>query len=206
LTLAFGQLIWAVIFKWYTFTGGEDGIIGVRVPDFLSNEKILYFFIFVVSAGCIGLIYWIVNTPFGRILSAIRENSERTESIGINVERHRLIAFVISTFFSGLAGGLYCVLARSAFPDLAHWSKSGEVLLSCVLGGMYTFWGPSLGAILMILMESLITSFFIERWPLILGAIFIFVSLAVPQGVLGAAQEKLESIGLSRRQEERHDY
>jgi len=207
LTLAFGQLIWAIIFKWYSVTGGEDGMIGIPIPPFLSKEISLYFFILIVSAACIGLIYWIVNTPFGRVLSSIRENSERTESIGVSVDRHRLIAFVISTFFSALAGGLYCLLSRSAFPDLVEWGKSGEVLLSCVLGGMYSFVGPILGSMMMIFLQSVVTSFFTERWPLILGGIFVFVSLAVPRGVLGTVQEKLGgSRGLVKGSELRDDH
>ena len=190
LTLAFGQLIWAIIFKWRSLTGGEDGIIGVPVPEFLSKEVNMYFFILIIVIVGVGLVYWIINTPFGRALSAIRENSNRTESIGINVDRHRLIAFVISTFLSGLAGGLYSILIRAAFADQVSWGKSGEVLLSCVLGGMYTFLGPALGALLMIILESLVTSFFTERWPLILGIVFILVALVLPYGVLGTLKQK----------------
>jgi branched-chain amino acid transport system permease protein len=207
LTLAFGQLIWAIIFKWYSVTGGEDGIIGIPIPPFLSQEIRLYFFLLIVCAACIGLIYWVVNTPFGKVLSSIRENSERTESVGVNVDWHRLIAFVISTFFSALAGGLYCLLSRSAFPDLVEWGKSGEVLLSCVLGGMYSFVGPILGSAMMIFLHSVVTSFFTERWPLILGGIFVFVSLAVPRGVLGTVQEKLGgSLGMVKASEQRDDH
>lgn len=191
LTLAFGQLIWAIIFKWRKVTGGEDGMIGVPIPEILSSEVNLYFFILIACVFCIALLYWITNTPFGRVLSAIRENAERTECVGINVDRYRLIAFVISTFFSGLAGGLYCIVAGGAFPDLVAWGKSGEVLLVCVLGGIFTFLGPTLGAAMMILLQSTVGAFFIERWPLILGAIFILVALGLPEGVLGTIQDKL---------------
>jgi branched-chain amino acid transport system permease protein len=191
LTLAFGQLIWAIIFKWRSLTGGEDGIIGIPVPAMLSQEVNLYFFILLICVFCVAVLYWIINTPFGRILSAIRENPERTECVGINVDRSRLIAFVVSTFFAGLAGGLYCLLAGGAFPDLVSWGKSGEVLLACVLGGMFTFLGPALGAVGMILLESVVTSFFTERWPLILGAMFILVALGLPQGILGTTQHKI---------------
>ncbi len=197
LTLAFGQLIWAVIFKWYTVTGGEDGIIGVPLPALLANETALYFFILLTCSVGIGIIYWIVNTSFGQVLAATRENSERTECIGVNCNRHRLAAFVISTFFAGLAGGLYCLLSRSAFPDLVEWGKSGEVLLSCVLGGMYTFVGPFIGAVLMITLESLVTSFFTDRWPLVLGTIFVVVALAVPQGIMGYIREVYQRRALS---------
>ncbi|MEW6184119.1 MAG: branched-chain amino acid ABC transporter permease [Thermodesulfobacteriota bacterium] len=191
LTLAFGQLIWAVIFKWHGVTGGEDGIIGIPIPAFLSGKHGLYYFILAISACGIGLLYWLTNTPFGRMLSAIRENPERTECVGVNVDRYRLLAFVLSTFFSGLAGGLYCLLSGGAFPDLVSWTKSGEVLLACVLGGMFTFLGPALGSVFMILLESLAQSFFTERWPLILGAVFILVALGLPQGVLGTIQQKM---------------
>lgn len=190
LTLAFGQLIWAVIFKWRSLTGGEDGLIGIPIPEMLSKDVNLYFFILLVCIFCIALLYWITNTPFGRMLLAIRENPERTECVGINVDRYRLIAFVVSTFFSGLAGGLYCLLSGGAFPDLVAWGKSGEVLLACVLGGMFMFLGPAVGAAAMILLESVVTSFFTERWPLILGAVFILVALGLPQGILGTAQQK----------------
>jgi len=199
LTLAFGQLIWAIIFKWYTVTGGEDGLIGVPVPAWISSETILYFFLLTVCTACICMIYWKVNTPFGRVLSAIRENSERTESIGINVNRHRLVAFILSTFFAGLAGGLHCLLTRSAFPDLVEWSKSGEVLLTCILGGMYSFVGPLVGSVVMVLLNSLVAAFFIERWPLVLGVIFVMVALFIPQGIVGYLQLKIRGIRRGRR-------
>jgi branched-chain amino acid transport system permease protein len=190
LTLAFGQLIWAVTFKWYAVTGGEDGIVGINLPVWLSNPTNLYLLIMAIAVVCIVAIYWIVNSPFGRLLSAIRENSERTESIGINVNRHRFVAFVISTFFAGIAGGLHCLLAKAAFPDLVEWSKSGEVLLTCVLGGMYTFVGPMVGAVLMVMLHSMVAVFFVERWPLVLGAIFVLVALFIPQGIVGLIEEK----------------
>jgi branched-chain amino acid transport system permease protein len=188
LTLAFGQLIWAIIWKWRDMTGGEDGIISVPIPEYVSQEINMYYFILIMVILGVGLVYWIINTPFGRALSAIRENSIRPVSIGINVERHRLIAFVISTFFSGLAGGLYCILVRAAFADQVSWGKSGEVLLSCVLGGMYVFLGPFVGSIIMIILESVVTAYFTERWPLILGILFIVVALVLPNGVLGTAK------------------
>jgi branched-chain amino acid transport system permease protein len=194
LTLAFGQLIWAIIFKWYTVTGGEDGLIGVPVPAWMSSDAGLYLFLLAVCAVSICLIYWKVNTPFGRMLSAIRENSERTESIGINVNQHRLVAFTISTFFAGLAGGLHCLLARSAFPDLVEWGKSGEVLLTCILGGMHSFVGPLVGSVVMVLLNSLVAAFFIERWPLVLGVIFVLVALFIPEGIVGYFKIKIRGI------------
>jgi len=194
LTLAFGQLIWAIIFKWYKITGGEDGIVGVPVPEWLSHEQNLYLFIYIVVLLCISAIFVIVKSPFGRFLSAIRENSERTESIGINVNMHRFAAFVIAAFFAGIAGGMHCLHAKAAFPDLVAWTKSGEVLITCVLGGMYTFVGPIIGAVIMILLNSLVSTLFIERWPLVLGGIFIFVALFLPEGITGTIKDRFAMI------------
>jgi branched-chain amino acid transport system permease protein len=190
LTLAFGQLIWAIIYKWRNLTGGEDGIIGLSIPGYLTQQSHLYFFVLGICVICIGLIYILINSPFGKILISIRENQDRTECIGVNVNFHRLIAFVISGFFCGIAGALYSLVAGGAFPDLVAWGKSGEVLLSCVLGGMYTFWGPALGSLAMIVLESTVTSLFVERWPIILGSIFILVALGLPNGLLGTLLER----------------
>jgi branched-chain amino acid transport system permease protein len=184
LTMAFSQLIWAVIFKWYDMTGGDNGIIGIPIPAFISTIENMYFFTLIITIFCFYIFYRIIHSPFGLTLVALRENTQRIEFVGVNSNRYRLYAFTISTFFSGLAGGMYCLISRGVFPDIASWGKSGEVLLCCVLGGMHNFFGPAVGSILMILLENVIGSY-TQRWPIILGILFVLIVFFLPRGVLG---------------------
>lgn len=184
LTLAFGQLIWAIIFKWYDVTGGENGIINIRIPEVISTINNMYYFILTITIGSLYLMYRIIHSPFGATLIALRENTQRTEFVGINSDKYRLFAFTISTFFSGLAGGIYTLISRGVFPDLASWGKSGEVLLCCVLGGMHSFLGPAIGSAIMIFLDHWISSY-TERWPMILGILFIGIVFSLPRGVMG---------------------
>ena len=110
----------------------------------------------------------IVGSPFGRVLTAIRENPERAEFVGINVRRYQLAAFVVAGAFAGLAGALFGIFNRGVFPDFAYWSKSAEVLIMVILGGMGNFWGPAVGAATLILLNQQITSY-TQYWPLVLG-------------------------------------
>jgi branched-chain amino acid transport system permease protein len=142
LTMAFGQLIWSVILKWYNLTGGENGITGIPLPNVISTPGNLYLFTLVIMSICTYAIYKITDSPFGRILQAMRENPQRMEFTGVNLEKHKLIAFAISAFFAGLGGTMHATVTRCVFPDLADWAKSGEVMITCMLGGMHTFFGP----------------------------------------------------------------
>lgn len=199
LTLAFSQLVWVIIFKWYDFTRGDDGIIGVIPPGFISSETNWYYFCFLLMALSLIILWRIVNSPFGKVLQAIRDNVERTEFTGVNVFRHRLIAFIISAFFSGLAGGLICLHIRGAFPSFVDWPQSGNVLLMCLLGGMHTFLGPAVGAALIVFLDK-ITSIFTIYWPLIMGIILVLCVLFFRSGVLGTIQEwQLQTRGTNPR-------
>jgi branched-chain amino acid transport system permease protein len=192
LTMAFSQLIWAVIFKWYDMTGGDNGIIGIPIPAFISTIENMYFFTLIITIICFYIFYRIIHSPFGLTLVALRENTQRIEFIGVNSNRYRLYAFTVSTFFSGLAGGVYTLISRGVFPDIASWGKSGEVLLCCVLGGMHNFFGPAVGTVLMILLENVIGSY-TERWPIILGLLFVLIVFFLPRGVLGYSLKDIAS-------------
>ena len=126
LTLAFGQLLHTIMFEWYDFTGGDDGIVGIAIPEFLYSPTNGYYFTLAIVLACL-LVQWIiVNSPFGKMLTCIRENPERAEFIGIDVHKSQLIVFVIHGFFLGIAGSLFCVFNRNVFPDYANWPK-GEI-------------------------------------------------------------------------------
>jgi branched-chain amino acid transport system permease protein len=189
LTLAFSQIIWTVIFEWYGFTGGDNGIVGVPVPDLLMSISHYYYFSLVTIAVLLIILWKIVNSPFGKTLQAIRENPGRTKFIGINVQRYQLVAFVISSVFLGAAGTLFCGFSHSVFPDYAHWVKSTDMLIVCLLGGIFNFSGPIMGSIIYILLSKLISSYTMY-WLLLLGIIVVFLMLFMRGGIMGFILEK----------------
>ena len=203
LTLAFAQIVWAICFKWNSVTGGEQGLSNVPYPNlgWMSSLPVVgglragdhYYLLVLVLVGiAFALLKRIVESPFGSILTAIRENPERAEFVGLNVRRHQLAAFVVAGAFAGWAGALFGIFNRGVFPDFAHWSKSAEVLIMAILGGIGHFWGPAVGAAILILLNQQINAY-TQYWPLILGSILIVLVFVFPNGVIGAVHA-----GLSR--------
>lgn len=191
LTIALGQLVWAIVFRWYDFTGGDDGIHGIPIPSIISSISGGYYFALIVTTICLIVLYLIVKSPFGSMLQAIRDNPERSEAVGINIGRHRLAAFVMASFFGGVAGVLFVTLEGSVFPTLLFWEMSAEVLIMCILGGMFTFVGPVLGATLMVLLRIFVGTY-TEYWTLILGLILLLLVIFLPEGIMGGLQEKFK--------------
>jgi branched-chain amino acid transport system permease protein len=189
LTLAFGQIVYFTAFKWYDFTGGDNGLIGVPVPDWIQAFASYYKFVLVICLVGIYLLWRIVNSPFGKTLTAIRENPERADFVGIDVRRYQLYAFMLAGAFSGLAGALIMVNDRSVYPDLAFWTQSTQVLLMTLLGGVYTFFGPIVGAFLLLAMDADITQNYPDIWQLFLGAVLILILYGLPGGIIGFIQE-----------------
>ena len=190
LTLALGQLVWSVVYRWYEVTGGDDGIHGIDLPTWLKSTSGSYFAIVIVGTVCFYIFYKMVNSPFGVALQATRDNPQRSESIGIDLKRHRLTAFIISGFFAGIAGTLFVMVERSVSPNLLYWTLSAEVLIMCLVGGMHKFWGPAVGAVTLVLLRSFIGSQ-ANYWLALLGVILLLVVLFIPQGVLGYLSERL---------------
>lgn len=191
LQISLGSLLWAIVFRWYTLTGGDDGIHGIAMPGFLSSLSSNYYFILTVLIICVIVLYLIIKSPFGKTLQAIRDNPERCEAVGINVKRHQLKAIVIATFFAGVAGALFVVLEGSVFPDLLFWVLSLEVCVMCLLGGFFTFGGPILGAAVIVSLRTFV-GIYTEYWTLILGIILILLIFFMPEGVMGFFQEKFK--------------
>jgi len=196
LTLAFAQIVWAICFKWNEVTGGEQGMPEVPYPDLawmgrlpwldgLRTSDHFYLLTVVLVALCLFLLHRVVGSPFGRMLTTIRENAERAEFIGVHVRRYELAAFVLAGAFAGLAGGLFGIFNRGVFPDFAYWTKSSEVLIMTLLGGMGTFYGPSVGALALILLNQQIVSY-TEYWPFVLGTILVVLLFGFPGGLGGA--------------------
>jgi len=189
LSLAFGQIIWAVIYKWYSFTGGDDGIIDIPLPSFLYNTNNCYYFVFLIVCIAVFFLWVIVNSPFGWTLQAIRENTQRVYFIGSNAKYHQIIAFVLSCLFAGLAGCLFVLISHNAFPEYAFWAKGGEGIIMVVLGGMFSFIGPIIGAFVMLFLHTFILSQ-TEYWPFFLGTILLIIMLFAPHGMSGIVETK----------------
>jgi branched-chain amino acid transport system permease protein len=197
-TIAFGQVCYYIAYKWDSLTGGFDGLrgftrqplhLGFTTVDIMNNDTSFYYFVLLVFAAAVGLMGFILRSPFGRTLLAIRENERRARFLGIPVERHIWLSFSISTFFAALAGALYALLNNFADPVTMNYILSGEFVIIVVMGGMRAFWGPLIGAVVFVVLEDTISSMTVN-WMSFVGLIFIFVVLFFPRGLLGALQRR----------------
>lgn len=190
LTLAFAQIIHTIVFEWYSFTKGDNGIVDIPIPSILKSITHYYYFSLMIIVLCLILLWLIIKSPFGKALQAMRENPQRAESIGINVRLYQLSTFVLSGFFLGVAGSLFCGFNKNVFPNYAHWGKSTEMLVVCLLGGIYNFFGPIVGSVVYLLLDKVITSY-TQYWPLVLGLIIITLLLFLRGGIAGFVAERI---------------
>jgi branched-chain amino acid transport system permease protein len=193
LTIAFGQIFWFVAIKWHSVTRGEDGLLNIkRLPaDFgfasLALDKLenLYWFCFAAFALVVVFLWRLVNAPFGRVLSAIRQNETRARFVGYHVWLYKWLAFVISALIAGLAGGLFALAQQSAYPNVMSLHQSGfVVMMALVGGGLVSFWGPVIGAVLFFLARDLLGAY-TEAWLLWYGLLFMAIVLFRPEGLAG---------------------
>ncbi|HSB07531.1 MAG TPA: branched-chain amino acid ABC transporter permease [Thermodesulfobacteriota bacterium] len=189
LQISLGSLVWAIVYRWYAFTGGDDGIHGVSMPALIAHPKGAYYFTLLITGACLFVMYRIIQSPFGSTLQGIRDNPVRSEAVGVNVKLQQLIALVIVGFFAGVAGVLFVVVDNTAFPDMLFWTLSLEILIMCLLGGWFTFLGPMLGAAILVVLRTF-ASTLTEYWTLIQGIILILVIIFLPEGVLGYLNKK----------------
>ena len=184
LQISLGSLFWVIIYRWRSFTGGEDGIHGIPLPDLLTSGKAAYYFTVIISCICFLIIYKMLKSPFGSALQGVRDNPVRSEMIGVNVRRHQLAALIIAGFFAGVAGVLFVVVDNSVFPDMMFWTLSMEVMIMCLLGGWLTFFGPLVGAGLVVITRTVISGY-TEYWSFFLGVVLMLIIFFLPDGVLG---------------------
>jgi branched-chain amino acid transport system permease protein len=198
-TIAIGQVFYFIAFRWSSVTGGDDGLTGFkRLPldlgftqiDILGNQQTYYYFVLAIFTVCVGLMALILRSPFGRTLIAIRENERRARFLGIPIDRHIWIAFVISCFFVSVAGTLYALLSNFTDPRALHWTLSGNFVIMAVLGGMRSFWGPLIGAAIFVVLQDFVSSY-TQNWMFFIGVFFVLVVLFFPRGVLGIIRRKL---------------
>ena len=206
ITLGFGMMLYTIAHNWIEVTGGSDGLPLSTLPaiKFMGLELSLYdprwmylFCLIAVSFGIL-LLWRLARSPFGLILTAVRENKERLAFVGADVRWVRLVSFTIAGGLAGLAGGLFALFNNMATPDFMHWSFSSRPILMTVLGGSGIFFGPALGAAIFFILEQLITQV-TENWMIFLGAFLIPVVIFFPRGILGTIVEIAK-----RRWESRH--
>jgi len=205
LTLAFTAMAFYIVYRWTSFTGGEDGLRGLVRPavfGFDINDSMTYYwlvsgFVFLAGAG----LWRLVNSPLGRVFVAIRENEQRAEFLGYRVMLYKLISFAISATVVGLGGALYAMLFYIVTPEIVHVAFSGEILAMAVLGGSGSFLGPAVGAFVYILFQDVLAAY-TSSWQLWFGLLFIGFVLFSPEGIVGAAKRivamaRKEAVGIA---------
>jgi branched-chain amino acid transport system permease protein len=184
LTLAFGQLVYLIVYQARDLTGGDDGLQGLARPDFLNNPNVFFLFTALVFVVCFFTLRVIARAPFVLTLRAIRENAERAQFLGVDIRRHQLITFVIGAFFAGIAGMLIALHNHFVHTNMLYWTTSSEPILSSLIGGMFSLLGPALGGGILVFLHLIITKF-TEYWSLVLGLLTIGIVLVAPTGLVG---------------------
>jgi branched-chain amino acid transport system permease protein len=188
ITMGVGELVWAMSLMFPEFFGGEGGVSGNRVAGSKAfgitygPQIQLYYLIAIYTFICTGLMFAFTRTPLGRMLNAVRDNPERVEFVGYDTQKVRYIAFVIAAFFAGISGGLAALNFEIVTSEVVSGYRSGAYLLFTFLGGATFFFGPIIGAILMVLAFVLLSEF-TKAWLLYLGLIFLFMVMYAPGGV-----------------------
>ena len=192
LTLAFAQLLYFIGFHLADLTGGDDGLRGIPqldlgLPGFavsLASPLAFYYFCLALVVLAVALLKRILESPFGAVLQAIRENSDRAVACGYDIDRVKLLSFVFSAMFAGLAGTLDALRLTVVPIESLYWTTSGQVVMMTLLGGAGTFFGPFVGAATFLVLEDRLSAF-TESWPLVIGAIFSAFVLFLPRGIWG---------------------
>lgn len=191
LTLAFAQMFWTLGFIWPDITGGNEGL-GIDRPDIvlggleisMAGTLPLYVFTFATVTITLVLAIRIVESPYGQVLKAIRENEERAQFLGYNTFWYKLLSFTIAGAYGALAGALYAMFTGFAFLELLFWETSGDLLMMVLIGGLGSIYGAIIGDFLFIMLRDYLSAL-IPEWPLILGAVFVLIILFSPEGVVG---------------------
>ncbi len=190
ITLALAQLQYFVVFQWHDLTGGENGLQfsarGSLLGLSLENDRVFYFLVLLIVALCFAFAVRVVGSPFGLVLTAMRDNEARARSIGYDVARFKLLAFVMSGTMSGLAGALYALNNRLVGLDVVDWHTSGKVVMMTILGGMGTLYGAIAGAGLFESLEYFVSKTAIgDKTNIVMGTIFAIVILTARRGMVG---------------------
>jgi len=203
LTLAFGMMVFSLIWNAREITGGDDGLVGImRAPiTFFGVGKIpigkdtqYYYLVLLFFILSVWVVHRIRISPFGLVLSGIRENARRTEFAGVPIRNYRLAVFVLSAAFAGLSGSLEAMLESNARPFMAHWTHSADPILVSLLGGLHTLAGPIAGSLIFVAMREIVQRF-TENWMLWFGIVLLVIILGFRGGVVGVVQDLFRKTG-----------
>ena len=192
LSLAFGELLFYIVFSWYSFTKGDDGIQGLLPPAFFQDAVNFYYLALAIVTLALLAMWRITESPFGYIMRTLRDNQRRAAFLGINVRLHMLINFVIAGSFAGLAGALWGPFSRSVSPGLLGWQESGVAVFMTLIGGAGSFVGPMLGSVIYTLLQAIVKMYTVY-WPLTIGTIILLIVLFLPGGVLGLIEKRIKA-------------
>lgn len=197
LTLAFSQILFSAVFVFSKVTGGEDGLQGVPTPTLagftLARQDAWYWVLYIALICFVAGAIYVRRSPLGKSWIAIKENTERSRFIGLNVSFLKLLAYVSSASLAAVAGGLHVLFTGAAAPDLLHWFESGKILMYAVLGGVGTIVGPVFGAVVFTLVEHYVSSF-TQAWMILFGGLFVIIVIVAPGGLFGAMTRLVNSI------------
>jgi branched-chain amino acid transport system permease protein len=193
LTLAFGMMFFTIVWKWYNLTGGDDGLMGVPSPEVYlfgwrlgntGDPVVMYFLTLFVVSICFVLTRRIIDSPFGAVLEAIRENEERASFVGIDVRRYKLYGWMLACILAGISGALFILYKGYIGPTTMSAFAGAGILMMVLLGGMGTLWGPLVGSAIFIYIHDYISTM-TEHWEIYLGIVVIFLVLFMPKGFVG---------------------
>ena len=192
LSLAFGELLFYIVFSWYSFTKGDDGIQGLLPPLYFQDAAHYYYLTLAIVVAALLVMWRITESPFGYIMRTLRDNQRRAAFLGINVRLHMLMNFVIAGAFAGLAGALWGPFSRSVSPGLLGWQESGIAVFMTLIGGAGAFIGPIVGSVIYTMLQAVVKMYTVY-WPLTIGTIILLIVLFVPGGVLGLIEKRIKA-------------
>ncbi|MCP4021951.1 MAG: branched-chain amino acid ABC transporter permease [Desulfobacteraceae bacterium] len=193
LTLAFGMMFHTIVWKWYGLTGGDDGLMGMPNPDISlfgwnlgnsGNPIVIYLFTLSIVTICFFLTRRIINSPFGAVLEAIRENEDRASFVGINVRKYKLLGWLLACILASIAGALFILYKGYIGPSTMSAFAGAGILMMVLLGGLGSLWGSFVGAVIFIYIQDYISTM-TEHWEIFLGLVVIFLVLFLPTGFVG---------------------
>jgi branched-chain amino acid transport system permease protein len=203
LTIAFGQMFFFIASRWKDFTGGEDGLTNiprdvVGIPGLFSIPIVeplqFYYFVAVIFILAAVVKYKLIHSHFGQVLKTIRENETRARMVGYNVQRYKLASFIISAIYAAVAGTLYGLFLNYMFPQTLDWIRSGDVVIMALVGGMGTFFGPIIGAGVIVALRVLVSIYAkiggLVFWQFFMGIIFLIFVLFFPKGIWGFFEKR----------------
>jgi branched-chain amino acid transport system permease protein len=192
-TLAFGQMVWAIAWKWRGLTGGDDGLTGWSAREFvvpflgrfsLTHVTFLYYFVFFITVLTIGVCWYFTRTPLGNTLAAVKSNPTRINFLGINISVAKLMLFGFTGLIAGLSGSLFILFKKMVAPNFLDMFMSFDVVIMSVIGGYSSFLGPIIGSFVYVYMVEYLSAV-TDRWQLIMGVFFMLLVLFYPKGMVG---------------------